>query len=153
MCSAEFTASVVDRIAEWDGVETAPRPDGTVELRVGGTVLGQLAETGVVDLAFSPEIRDQLLTEGRADRYYADPRSSWVSVRVRTAEDVRDVLWLLRLAYLCRIGEQTAENESLEERIDDLDIDDEFVRLGLSTSLDVLVRQPSETAEQPTQTA
>ena len=153
MCSGEFIASVVDRVAEWDGVEAMSCPDGSIELRVGGTALGQVSETGVVDLAFSPEIRDQLLTEGRADRHYAEPRSSWVSVRLRTAEDVRDVLWLLRLAYLCRVREQTVEGGSSEERGGDLDVDDEFTRLELSTSLDVLVRQSGEAAEQPTQTA
>ena len=150
MRGEEFTEFVVRRVTNWPGVETTAHPGGDVELRVGTAVLGAAHDTGV-DLAFSPAIRDQLLTEGRADRHRTDPRSSWVSFRVRTAADVRDVIWLLRFAYLCCLQRQTESVDGAPTQR--VDVDDEFDRLGLSTSLRVLARQPPTTSERPTQTA
>jgi hypothetical protein len=151
MRGGEFTEFVVRRVTNWPGVETTTHPDGDVELRVGTGLLGYAHETGVVELAFSSAVRDQLLTEGRADRHHTDPRSSWVSLRVRTAEDIRDVLWLLRFAYLCCLQRLTESEDGVTTQR--LDLDEEFDRLGVSVSLRVLARQPPTTSEPPTQTA
>ncbi|SEO81427.1 hypothetical protein SAMN04487948_105290 [Halogranum amylolyticum] len=144
---AEFPEYIVRRVDDWPDVQTINSED-SVELRVAGSTLGVVHEVGVVDLAFSPAIRDQLLTEGRADRHRTDPRSSWVSVRVRTGEDVADALWLLRFAYLCRLSECSDSDEHAATSA--VDVDDEFARLGLSTSLWALTRERTPAAEHPT---
>ncbi|SFL16733.1 hypothetical protein SAMN04487950_2839 [Halogranum rubrum] len=139
---------VLAHVSTWPGVDLRMDSDGSVEFAVDGVVAGS-AHGDVVDLAFSPSVRDQLLTEGRADRYRTDPRSSWVSVRARTPEDLHDVRWLLRLAYLCRLA------GSLHDRGDTtlptVDLHREFDRLDLSTSLRLLVSRtalPSPDARQ-----
>lgn len=137
---------VLTHVSTWPGVDLRTNPDGGVEFVVGGVVVGS-AHGDVVDFVFSSSIRDQLLTEGRADRHYSDPRSSWVSVRVRTAEDLRDVRWLLRLGYLCCLTGRLHDRG--DTTLPTVDIHREFERLDLSTSLRLLV---SRTAQPPQDT-
>lgn len=145
MTTSPYIDHVLDHVTDWPGVDPVACPDGTVELYVGDSLAGHVYDTGLVDLAFDRAIRDQLLTEGRADRHHREPDSGWVSAWLRAPQDIRDVRWLLRLAYLCHLRD--LPSEQTRTLAPEVDVGGEVDRLGLSTALRVLVTRPSSPME------
>jgi hypothetical protein len=52
-----------------------------------------------VDIPFPREVRDQLVLNGEAQPHHILPQSGWVSVPLRSAEDVTRAIMLLRKSY------------------------------------------------------
>jgi len=99
----EFVNAVDERIAAevgaWDGVTVHPHRFGGVEFRVGRRELGHLHGGRLADLPFPVRVRERLVAEGKAQPHHILPDSGWVSVRIRTDDDVRRVVELFRLNY------------------------------------------------------
>jgi len=95
--------TIADRIAReissWPGVTSAPHRFGGVEFRVGRRELGHLHGNHLADLPFPVAVRERLVRDGRADLHHILPESGWVSKRIRTDDDVVDVIALFRLNY------------------------------------------------------
>jgi hypothetical protein len=72
---------------------------GGVEFRLGRRELGHLHGEEIADLPFPRHVRDALVAAGRAERHHALPDSGWVTRRVRSPEDVAEVVALFRLSY------------------------------------------------------
>lgn len=66
---------------------------------VGERELGHVHHRGQLDLAFPPEVRDQLVREGRVDHHRIVHDSCWVTHRLERVDDVAEAVWLLRLAH------------------------------------------------------
>lgn len=94
---------IVGRVSSWDGVTVHPHRFGGVEFRVGRRELGHLHGDRMADLPFPVAVREQLVAEGRAERHHILPDSGWVTVRLRSADDVDRVVDLFRLNYDRRI--------------------------------------------------
>jgi len=86
-------------VGSWSGVVAGPHRFGGVEFRAGRRELGHLHGSRLADLPFPIAIRDQLLASGRAERHHIVPDSGWVSVRIRSDQDVKTVIELFRLNY------------------------------------------------------
>ncbi|WP_101297506.1 luciferase domain-containing protein [Halegenticoccus soli] len=121
-----------------DRTERGGASDGGIEFRVREAEIGHVhPDEGLIDVPFTREIRNQLLTEGKADRHHVRPESSWVTYRIRGPDDVRDALWLLRLAYLNRLA-ALSDGEAATVA-PGLDIRRQLDRLRLSPDLRRLV--------------
>ena len=90
---------IIEEVGSWPGVEVAPHRFGGVEFRVGRRELGHLHGDRLADLPFTRAVRDELLAEGRVVRHGPLPDSGWASRHIRTEEDVRAVVELLRMQY------------------------------------------------------
>jgi hypothetical protein len=55
---------------------------------------------GVVDIPFPRSIRDALLAEGLAEEHHWVPNSGWITFRVRSEDDLKHSVWLMRLSYV-----------------------------------------------------
>jgi hypothetical protein len=66
---------------------------------MGRRELGHLHGDSLADLPFPRRVRDELIAEGRAQPHRWVPDSGWVSVPMRSDEDVEEVLRLFRLAF------------------------------------------------------
>jgi putative MATE family efflux protein len=66
---------------------------------VGPRELGHVHHRGQLDVAFPPEIRDQLVREGKVDHHRIVHDSCWVTHRLARVDDVPEAIWLLRLAH------------------------------------------------------
>ncbi len=94
-----LTGAVRHAMLAHDGVTEASHRFGGVEFRLGRRELGHLHGERLADLPFPRRVRDELVAAGRAEAHHVLPESGWVSRRVRTPEDVEDVVGLFELSY------------------------------------------------------
>jgi Family of unknown function (DUF5519) len=108
-------------VATWFNVSVHPHRFGGREFRVGSAEIGHVHTGGIVDIPFPRSVRDLLLAEGRAEEHRWVPRSGWITFRVRSDEDLRHALWLMRLSYV-RYALKTASDPRglLEQESEDL---------------------------------
>jgi Family of unknown function (DUF5519) len=85
-------------VAGWAGVTMHDHRFGGIEFRQGRRELGHLHRT-IADLPFPRRIRDDLVARGRAKPHHVLPHSGWVTVPMRTASEVANVIDLFRLNY------------------------------------------------------
>jgi hypothetical protein len=85
-------------VASWQGVTTHDHRFGGIEFRLGRRELGHLHGT-IADLPFPRRVRDELVADGRARPHHVLPESGWVTVPMRTASEVANVIELFRRNY------------------------------------------------------
>src|SRR5438128_2577934 len=97
--------TVRQAVEGWEGVTTHDHRFGGVEFRLGRRELGHL-HRAFADLPFTRRIRDELVQAGRAQPHHILPESGWVTVPMRSADEVQNVIALLRDNYQ-RYGKMT----------------------------------------------
>lgn len=96
---ARRTNQIEAVVLTWEGVEVVPHRFGGREFRVGRRELGHLHGERLLDLPFPIRIREQLVSEGRAEPHHILPETGWVSFYIRQAADAPRAIELLRLNY------------------------------------------------------
>ncbi len=95
--------AISDRIAQeilsWSEVTAVPHRFGGVEFRFHGSELGHVHGDRLADLPFPTRVRNELVAAGRAQPHHVLPTSGWVSVGIRTPDDVPAVVELFRMQY------------------------------------------------------
>jgi hypothetical protein len=99
--------AVRDALADLDGITVHAHRFGGVEFRVGRRELGHLHRR-FADLPFPRSVRDELIAAGRARPHHVLPDSGWVTVPMRTASEVANVIDLFRQNYERAAGRQPA---------------------------------------------
>ena len=87
-------------ISAWPSISIHPHRFGGREFRFGSAGVGHVHAGGIVDIPFPRPVRDALLADGLAEEHHWVPNSGWITFRVRSAEEVKHALWLMRLSYL-----------------------------------------------------
>jgi Luciferase len=99
---AESSHTAIDAVRaaveSWAGVTTHDHRFGGIAFRVGRRELGHLHGT-IADLPFPRHVRDELVASGRARPHHVVPQSGWVTVPMRTASEVANVIELFRQNY------------------------------------------------------
>ena len=90
---------IKDEVLAWEGTEARPHRFGGVEFRVGGHEIGHLHGDRQADLPFPRRVREELVSEGKAQLHHVLPQTGWVSYRIRGEEDVEGALELFRRNY------------------------------------------------------
>jgi Family of unknown function (DUF5519) len=90
---------IVGEVTSWPGVTAAPHRFGGVEFRLGRRELGHLHGSHMADIPFPRRLHDELIAAGRVREHRWVPDSGWSTRDIRSAEDVDDVIALLRLNY------------------------------------------------------
>jgi hypothetical protein len=98
MSPATANDTVIHEVSSWEGVSVREHRMGGVEFRLGLRELGHLHGT-IADLPFPRRVRDELVAAGRARPHHVLPRSGWVTVPMRTASEVANVIELFRQNY------------------------------------------------------
>ena len=102
--------AVAAAVGQWPGVSTHPHRFGGIEFRVGRRELGHLHRS-IADLPFPRQVRDELIATGRVRPHHVLPDSGWVTVPMRSASDVTNVIELFRKNY-----ERTLPGDSSDTR-------------------------------------
>lgn len=89
-----------DEISAWPQVSVHPHRFGGREFRLGNAEVGHIHRGGIVDIPFPRSVHDALLADGLAERHHWVPNSGWITFYVRSDQDLRHALWLLRLSYV-----------------------------------------------------
>jgi hypothetical protein len=71
---------------------------------------------GIVDISFPRSVRDALLAEGLAEGHRWVPNSGWITFHVRSDEDLKHALWLMRLSYLRYLLKSATDPRKLLEQ-------------------------------------
>lgn len=90
---------IIEEVTSWPGVEIGEGNFGAVQFRVGKRELGHLHGDTLADIPFTRALRDELIAKGEIVRHRPLPDSGWGSRHIRTEEDVRAVIALLRMQY------------------------------------------------------
>lgn len=99
MGTFEFGAVVASIVKHWDGVDVRPYHFGGVEFRLDHREIGHVHTSGVADLLMPVRLRRDLVAAGRAEPHRTQPRSGWISFRMRSEHDVPAAVELFRLNY------------------------------------------------------
>ncbi len=86
-------------ILSWPGVTTKIHRFGGAEFNLGRREIGHLHGNGLLDIPLTKAIRDEVLGSGAAQPHHIFPHSGWVSVYLRSEEDVPGAVTLLRRNY------------------------------------------------------
>ena len=105
-----------EEVAAWPNVSVHPHRFGGQEFRFGNAEVGHVHEGGTVDIPFPRNVRDALLAEGLAEEHRWVPNSGWTTFRVRSEEDLKHALWLMRLSYLRYALKAAADARQLFEQ-------------------------------------
>jgi hypothetical protein len=95
-----YIEQIQREVTSWEGISAAPHRFGGVEFNLGKAEIGHIHLSGVTDIPFPMNLRNQLLAEGLVSKHHVLPDSGWVTFRVRSEVDIPRVLWLLKLSYL-----------------------------------------------------
>jgi hypothetical protein len=75
-------------VSGWPGVEARPHRFNGVEFRVRGHEIGHLHGDSLADCRSRRRVREELVSEGRAQPHHVLPETGWTSYRIRGPEDV-----------------------------------------------------------------
>jgi hypothetical protein len=101
--NTQATASkiIADEVTTWPGVAAGPGDRGSsVAFRLGRRELGHLHGNHAAHFSFPKDVWDELWAQGRIEPHpvFPDARGP-AAVRIENADDVHDVIALLRLNY------------------------------------------------------
>jgi hypothetical protein len=91
-------ATVEQEVLGWPGVVSAPGRFGAVAFRYGKREIGHIHRDRIADLPVTPDVREELLSEGRARPHRAGVKG-YISYPIRSPEDASAVIEILGQNY------------------------------------------------------
>ena len=85
-------------VLRWPGVTSEPGRFGATSFRYGKREIGHLHRDRIADLPVTPEMREQILSKGRARPHRAGVKG-YISYPIESPEDVSVVLEILGWNY------------------------------------------------------
>lgn len=85
-------------VTQWPGVTSGPHRFGGLAWKVGRREIGHIHGNAVVDIAFPPQIRDELIAAGRAQFHHIYPQIG-ISFHLEAPADINEAIALLRRSY------------------------------------------------------
>ena len=99
MAVAGAQERIIAVVHGWEEVEIRPHRYGGLEFRLGKRELGHIHGNALVDIPFPKTVRDEIVAAGDAEPHHILPNSGWVSVFLRSNEDVERVIGLLERSF------------------------------------------------------
>jgi hypothetical protein len=105
-----------DEVSVWPQISVHPHRFAGREFRFGSAEVGHVHTGGIVDIPFPRSVRDALLAEGLVEGHRWVPNSGWITFHVRSDEDLKHALWLMRLSYLRYLLKSATDPRKLLEQ-------------------------------------
>jgi Luciferase len=94
------SGQITDEVTSWPGVTAGPGRRGEFSFKVAGREIGHLHGDRAAHFGFPKQVWRELREEGRIDYHPVFPgREGMASRTIGDADDVRDVIALMRLNY------------------------------------------------------
>jgi Family of unknown function (DUF5519) len=87
--------TIEDQVLGWEGVTVHPHRFGGREYRLGSREIGHSHGNELVDVPLTIPVRDRMIAAGLAEHHHLLPESGWVSIYLRTPEDVQHAIAVL----------------------------------------------------------
>lgn len=97
--STSGKAVLTDELLSWAGVTVQPHRFGGIEFVIEGKEIGHLHGDYLVDLLLPKSERDEWIAAGKAEPHHIYPESGWVSIYLKTEEDVAHAIEILHSKY------------------------------------------------------
>src|SRR5438132_13819882 len=111
-----YVKALEDEVSTWPHVSVHPHRVGGREFLFDKAEVGHVHTGGVVDIPFPRSVRDALLADGLAEEHRWVPNSGWITFRIRSEEDLKHALWLMRLSYSRYALKKAADPRELFEQ-------------------------------------
>ena len=105
-----------EEVSMWPHISVQSHRFGGREFLFGKAEVGHVHFGGAVDIPFTRPIGDALLAEALAEEHRWVPNSGWITFRIRSEQDFKHALWLMRLSYLRYLLKTTDEPRNLFEQ-------------------------------------
>ena len=86
-------------VVKWEGITHQPHRFGGTEYDYKGKEIGHIHGDAIVDIPFTVAIRKQLVKAGKAFAHHILPDTGWVTVYLKTEEEVKNAIELLKYSY------------------------------------------------------
>jgi hypothetical protein len=117
-------------VSAWPSVSVHPHRFGGREFLFGSAEIGHIHPGVAVDIPFPRSVRDALLAAGLAEEHHLVPNSGWITFRIRSEQDFKHALWLMRLSYLRYSLKISADPRKLLDReTEELQLNSQFKSL------------------------
>ena len=94
------STQITEQVSSWPGVTAGPGRRGELAFKVGGREIGHLHGDQAAHFAFPKQVWRELREQGRIEPHPVFPgKEGMASRRIADADDVRDVIELMRLNY------------------------------------------------------
>jgi luciferase-like monooxygenase len=103
-------------VLRWPGVTSEPGRFGAISFRYGKREIGHIHRDGIADLPVTTEMRESILTRGRARPHRAGVRG-YISYPIEHQEDVSVVLEILGWNY--DRAKEAAERRSARQQAEE----------------------------------
>lgn len=90
---------LTETLLSWEGVTLHPHRFGGVEFQRNGKEIGHLHGDSLFDLLLPKAERDRRVEAGKASPHHIFPDSGWVSVYLKSGEDVANAIEIARFNY------------------------------------------------------
>jgi hypothetical protein len=106
---------ITDEVTSWPGVEAGPGRRGEFAFRVGRREIGHLHGDHAAHFSFPKPVWDELMRQGRIEPHPVFPDAPGPAARrIRSDEDLADVLALMRMNYDRLSGRDGAASDEAE---------------------------------------
>lgn len=100
MSTTSASKQITEEVTSWPGVTAGPGRRGEFAFKVGGREIGHLHGDRSAHFFFPKPEWHELLAQGRIEHHPVFPgREGPAARRIRSEEDVRDVIELMRMNY------------------------------------------------------
>jgi hypothetical protein len=93
-------------VSGWEEVTVAPHRFGGVEFCFGKRELGHVHGDWLVDIPFPKHVRNEVIAAGDAEPHHVLPDTGWVSVFLRTDEDLERAIRLLGYSFSLAVAQR-----------------------------------------------
>jgi hypothetical protein len=90
---------ICDVMSQMPDVQILPHRYGGFEFRLGRRELGHVHGDWLIDIPFPKKVRDEIVAAQEAEPHHILPTSGWVSLFLRTEEDVVRAISLLQRSF------------------------------------------------------
>ncbi len=118
MCVEGARSAITSAVADWDGVIVQPHRYGGTEFVLGRREIGHIHGNQLVDIPFPREVRDEIVSAGRANAHHILADSGWVSFWLDEPVDVEEAIDLLRESYELAVHQRAARRKRQAAVID-----------------------------------
>lgn len=96
---------------ECEGVSASNHRFGGTEYKIGPREIGHVHGNNLVDIPFPIKIRNEIVEKGEAKPHYILPESGWVSIYLKTEDDVERAIVLLKRSYEIAIQQKVKRKQ------------------------------------------